>query len=71
MAELMVALMILSVVSLILSGLIPATIVGMAKAAKRANAGIIADKIAGVPEDDADGDADADRPDEDGYDAAE
>lgn len=38
----MVALMLLSVVSLILSGLIPATITGMAKAAQRTNAQILA-----------------------------
>lgn len=43
LAELMVALMLLSVISLILTGLIPATITGMAKAAMRTNAGMLAE----------------------------
>ena len=42
MAEVMVALMLLSVISLILTGMIPATITGMHKAAMRTNASMLA-----------------------------
>ena len=43
MAEVMVAFMLLSVISLILAGLIPATITGMARAAQRNTAGLLAE----------------------------
>jgi prepilin-type N-terminal cleavage/methylation domain-containing protein len=43
LAEIMVTLMLLSVISLVLSGLIPATITGMTKASQRNNAGMLAD----------------------------
>lgn len=42
MAEVMVALMLLSVISLVLTGMIPATITGMHKAAMRTNASMLA-----------------------------
>ncbi|MCA9779989.1 MAG: hypothetical protein KC800_24840 [Candidatus Eremiobacteraeota bacterium] len=42
MAEVMVALMLLSVISLVLTGMIPATITGMHKAAMRTNASMVA-----------------------------
>ena len=42
MAEVMVALMLLSVISLVLTGMIPATITGMHKAAMRTNASTLA-----------------------------
>jgi Tfp pilus assembly protein PilV len=43
MAEVMVAFLLLSVISLILAGLIPATITGMARAAQRNIAGLLAE----------------------------
>lgn len=42
LAEVMVALMLLSVISMVLTGLIPATITGMQKAALRTNASMMA-----------------------------
>ena len=42
MAEVMVAMMLLSVISLVLTGMIPATITGMHKAAMRTNASMLA-----------------------------
>ena len=44
-AEVMVAFMLLSVISVILAGLIPATITGMAKAAQRNTAGLLAEGL--------------------------
>lgn len=44
-AEVMVAFLLLSVISLILAGLIPATITGMAKAAQRNTAGLLAEGL--------------------------
>ncbi len=43
LAELMVALMLLMVISLMLTGIIPATITGMGKASQRTNATLLAD----------------------------